>query len=47
MRGDSGMVGTLMQRLYGSDDLFPDDRMHAYHPYQSINYVCSHDGFTL
>ena len=37
----------MMYRLYGSDDLFPDDRMHAYHPYQSINYVTSHDGFTL
>ncbi|MGH9463862.1 MAG: glycogen debranching protein, partial [Vicinamibacteria bacterium] len=24
-----------------------DDRMHAYHAYQSVNYVDSHDGFTL
>ena len=24
MRGDSGMVGRAMLRLYGSDDLFPD-----------------------
>jgi glycogen operon protein len=36
-----------MRRLYGSDDLFPDDVMHACHPYQSVNYVNSHDGFTL
>ena len=36
-----------MCRMYGSDDLFPDERMHAYHPFQSINYVTSHDGFTL
>jgi glycogen operon protein len=36
-----------MQRLYGSDDLFPDDPMHAYHPWQSVNYVTCHDGFTL
>lgn len=36
-----------MYRLYGSDDLFPDEQMHAYHPYQSVNYVASHDGFTL
>jgi glycogen operon protein len=36
-----------MTRLYGSDDLFPDDRMNAYHPYQSVNYVTCHDGFTL
>ena len=47
MRGDSGMVPSLMRRLYGSDDLFPDDRMHAYRPHQSINYIASHDGFTL
>ena len=36
-----------MSRLYGSADLFPDDREHAYHPYQSVNYVTCHDGFTL
>ena len=36
-----------MRRLYGSDDLFPDTLMDACHPFQSINYVCSHDGFTL
>jgi isoamylase len=47
LRGDAGLVPPLMQRLYGSDDLFPDDRMHACHPYQSINYVTAHDGFTL
>ena len=41
------MVPTLMQRLYGSDDLFPDERIYAYHPYQSVNYITSHDGFTL
>ncbi|MHB1678548.1 MAG: glycogen debranching protein [Sulfuriferula sp.] len=46
-RGDSGMIPALMRRLYGSDDLFPDDRMSACHPYQSINYITSHDGFTL
>ena len=47
VRGDEGMVGPLMTRLYGSSDLFPDDRMNAYHPYQSINFVAAHDGFTL
>lgn len=47
VRGDPGLVAALMTRLYGSDDLFPDDRLHAYHPYQSINYLTSHDGFTL
>jgi len=47
VRGDAGMVPSLMRRLYGSDDLFPDDRASAYHAYQSVNYVTSHDGFTL
>jgi glycogen operon protein len=47
VRGDTGLVPALMQRLYGSDDLFPDDRMNAFHPYQSVNYVTAHDGFTL
>lgn len=47
VRGDPGLVPALMYRLYGSDDLFPDDREHAYHAYQSVNYVASHDGFTL
>jgi glycogen operon protein len=47
VRGDSGMVGELMTRLYGSSDLFPDDCFHAMRPFQSVNYVTSHDGFTL
>jgi len=47
VRGDAGFVPALMYRLYGSDDLFPDDREHAYRPFQSVNYVTSHDGFTL
>jgi glycogen operon protein len=47
VKGDPGMAPALMRRLYGSDDLFPDDRMNAYHPHQSVNYIASHDGFTL
>lgn len=47
VKGDPGRVPSLMYRLYGSDDLFPGDRMHAYHPHQSVNYIASHDGFTL
>ena len=46
-RGDPGMVPALMRRLYGSDDLFPDDRANACHPAQSLNYVTCHDGPTL
>jgi glycogen operon protein len=47
VKGDSGMVSDVMRRIYGSDDLFPDSRADAYHAYQSVNYVTSHDGFTL
>lgn len=47
VKGDPGMVPALMRRLYGSDDLFPDDRLNAYRPHQSVNYLASHDGFTL
>ncbi len=47
VKGDPGMVPDLMRRIYGSDDLFPDIRADAYHPFQSLNYITSHDGFTL
>jgi isoamylase len=47
VKGDTEMVPDLMRRIYGSDDFFPDDRDDAYHAYQSVNYVTSHDGFTL
>jgi len=47
VRGDDGKITDLMTRLYGSSDLFPDDCMHANRPYQSINYITSHDGFSL
>jgi len=45
VRGVSGMVGPLIQRLYGSDDLFPDDFVNSYRPFQSVNFVTAHDGF--
>ena len=47
VRGDAGMVPDLMRRIYGSDDLFPDTREHAYHAFQTVNYIDCHDGFTL
>ncbi len=47
IRGDPGLVPSIMTRLYGSDDLFPDTLEHAYHPYQSVNFITAHDGFTL
>ena len=47
VRGDNGVVNALMARLYGSDDLFPDTLENAYRPFQSINYITSHDSFCL
>jgi glycogen operon protein len=47
VKSDNGKVGALMSRIYGSSDLFPDDRSYAYHPYQSVNLITCHDGFCL
>jgi isoamylase len=47
VRGVPGRVGALMQRLYGSDDLFPDDLENSYRPFQSVNFITAHDGFCL
>ena len=47
VRGDAGMVGAMMYRMYGSDDLFSDAPPDVFRPYQSINFVTIHDGFTL
>jgi isoamylase len=47
VRGDEGTVAQVVTRLYGSDDLFLGDVANSRHPYQSVNYVVSHDGFTL
>jgi glycogen operon protein len=47
VRGVSGRVGALIQRLYGSDDLFPDNAEESYRPFQSVNFITAHDGFCL
>jgi isoamylase len=47
VKSGPGMVAQLMTRVYGSSDLFPDDVMNAYHPYQSVNFIDCHDGFCL
>ncbi len=47
VKSDPGMVPDLMRRIYGSDDFFPDNLADSYHAYQSVNYITSHDGFTL
>ncbi|MFA6072388.1 MAG: alpha-amylase family glycosyl hydrolase, partial [Janthinobacterium sp.] len=43
VRGDPGMVGRLASRLAGSSDLYQFGR----DPGHGINFVTSHDGFTL
>ncbi len=47
VRGDPGTVGALMLRLYGSDDLFPDNPRDSRRPFETVNYVTCHDGFSL
>ena len=43
-RGDESQAGELAYRLSGSSDLYMDNGKR---PYSSINFVTSHDGFTL
>lgn len=44
LRGDAGMVGTLATRLAGSADLYQGNGRAPYH---GVNFITSHDGFTL
>ena len=44
VRGDAGMVSELGWRLTGSADLYSDDGRS---PFNSINFITCHDGFTL
>ncbi len=43
-RGDAGVLPEFARRLHGSGDLFGHP---ARGPWASVNYVTSHDGFTL
>ena len=43
-RGDGGVVSELATRLSGSNDLYAQSGRR---PYASINFITSHDGFTL
>lgn len=43
-RGDSGTLGALATRFAGSSDLYLRDGRAPFH---SINFITSHDGFTL
>lgn len=47
IKSDPGLVPDLMTRIYGSADKFPDSIREAYRPWQSLNYISSHDGLTL
>ena len=47
VKGDDAKVPSLMTRVYGSSDLFPDGPGDTYRPYQSVNFVTAHDGFRL
>ena len=44
LRGEPGMAGAIATRLAGSADLYQDDGREPYH---GINFITSHDGFTL
>ena len=44
LRGEADTIGALATRLAGSADLYQDDGRTPYH---GINFVTSHDGFTL
>ncbi len=44
IRGDSGMVPELATRLAGSSDLY---NKSGRKPFDSINFITAHDGFTL
>ncbi|MCL5666112.1 MAG: glycogen debranching protein GlgX [Candidatus Thermoplasmatota archaeon] len=43
-RGENSLIGEFAQRLSGSPDLYEESGRK---PHASINYVCSHDGFTM
>ncbi|MEM9660418.1 MAG: glycogen debranching enzyme, partial [Planctomycetota bacterium] len=43
-RGDLGMTGAMATRLTGSSDLYQSSGRKPYH---SINFITSHDGYTL
>ncbi|MFH0990042.1 MAG: glycogen debranching protein GlgX [bacterium] len=43
-RGDEGKIRSLATRICGSADLYMDQKRAPYH---SINFITSHDGFTL
>ena len=43
-KGDQGLLGAFATRLSGSSDLYQSSSRH---PYSSINFITSHDGFSM
>ena len=43
-KGEGGLIGDLASRLTGSSDLYAHNGRR---PYASVNFITSHDGFTL
>jgi glycogen operon protein len=43
-KGDEGKIGEIAYRLTGSPDIYQHDGRR---PYASVNFITSHDGFTL
>ena len=43
-RGDRGVLPEMARRLHGSSDKFEHSGRH---PWSSVNFVASHDGYTL
>ena len=43
-KGDEGRIGEMAYRLTGSPDLY---QLGGRRPYASVNFITSHDGFTL
>lgn len=43
-RGDKGLLPEFARRVHGSSDIFEHDGRQ---PFASINFLCSHDGYTL
>lgn len=43
-RGDHGILPEFARRIHGSSDLFEHSGRS---PYSSVNFICSHDGFSL
>ena len=44
LRGDGGLLGEMASRIAGSSDLYQEDGRC---PFNSVNFVTCHDGFTL